>query len=171
MRQSKKQQGAVLIVALMFLLLTAMISATVMQTSIMETHMANNEQLREEAFQQVQAVANAISADSNNLVIAGDVGYTICSASLSSGCDAYQISLTSAVTTVPTGASLDYTVERLGPLFAPLPFRASEENAGSANAYKAALFEVNADYDGVAAGLGQAKIAQGIAMRVAVGAQ
>jgi hypothetical protein len=90
---------------------------------------------------------------------------------VTSGCDASTINLSSSVTSVPSGANLSFTVERLGPLFAPLPFRVSEANAGSANAYKAALFEVNATYDGVAAGLGQARIAQGIAMRVAVGAQ
>jgi uncharacterized BrkB/YihY/UPF0761 family membrane protein len=73
-----KQDGAVIIIALLFLLLTAMISTTAMHTSIMEVRMANNGQLKEEAFQQVQAVANAITANPNNLVVVGDIGYTIC---------------------------------------------------------------------------------------------
>ena len=170
MKSQFHQQGAVLIVALIFLALTAMISTTVMQTSVLEIKMANNEQLREEAFQQVQAVANAITANPNNLVVAGDIGYTICAIG-ATGCGSATINLTSNVTSVPTGASLTYNVIRLGPLFAPLPFRVSEANAGSASVYKAALFEVNAAYDGVTAGLGQAQIAQGIAMRIAVGAQ
>ena len=166
----RRQQGAILIVALVFLLLTAIITTTIMQTSILETRMANNEQFREEAFQQVQAVTNAIAADSNNLVVTGSVGYKVCAVGVS-GCDAATISLPSTVTTVPSGATLNYTAVRLAPLFAPLPFRISEANAGSAAAYKGALFEVNASFDGIAAGLGQAQIAQGIAMRVAVGAQ
>lgn len=172
MNTVNKQKGAVLVVALLFLLLTAMISTTAMQTSILEVRMSNNEQLKEEAFQQVQAVANAITANPTNLVVTGDVGYTICAVGVSGGsCDVSAINLPATITTVPAGAALNYSVERLGPLFAPLPFRVSENNAGSANAYKAALFEVDANYDGIAAGLGQATIAQGIAMRVAVGAQ
>ena len=170
MNSLNNQQGAVLVVALVFLLLTALISTTVMQTSVLEVRMANNDQLREEAFQQVQAVANAITADSNNLVVSGDVGFTICAVGVT-GCGAATITLASAITAVPVGATLTYQVERQGPLFAPIPFRVSESNAGSASAYKAALFEVDAQYNGVAAGLGQARIAQGIALRVAVGAQ
>ncbi|MCW8195244.1 hypothetical protein F6455_10640 [Proteobacteria bacterium 005FR1] len=166
MQSNKHQQGAVLIVALIFLLLTAMISGTVMQTSILEVKMAGNEQLQEEAFQRVQAVANAITADPNNLVVAGDVGYKICPAGVS-GCDNNSLALPTLVTNVPTGVALSYHVERLGPLFAPMPFRMSEANAGSASAYSAALFEISADYDGGSAGLGSSRIAQGIALRVA----
>jgi hypothetical protein len=43
----------------------------------------------------------------------------------------------------------------------------SESNAGSASAYSAVLFEINADYDGRSAGLGSSRVAQGIALRVA----
>lgn len=170
MRPNKHQQGAVLIVALIFLLLTAMISATVMQTSILEVKMAGNEQLQEEAFQRVQAVANAIAADPDNLVVSGDVGYKICPTG-ASGCNNNSLALSSLVTSVPTGVTLDYHIERLGPLFAPMPFRMSESNAGSANAYSAVLFEVSADYDGRSAGLGSSRIAQGLAMRVANSSQ
>ena len=171
MNTQHNQQGAVLVVALIFLLLTAMISSTVMQTSVIEVKMAGNEQLREEAFQTGQAVTNAISADTNNLVVAGDVGYKICSSGLSSGCDSYVINLASAITTVPSGVTLDYYAERLGPLFAPLPFRLGENSAGSATAYVGAKFEVNASYDGTGARLGTSDIAQGIVLRVAASSQ
>lgn len=166
MRTTKREQGAVLIVALVFLLLTAMISATVMQTSLLEVRMAGNEQLREEAFQRVHAVANAITANPHNLVVTGGVGYKICAAGVS-GCDSNNISLAGEVTTVPDGVALDYHAERLAPLFAPMPFRMSEGNAGSANIYSSALFEIDAHYDGRSAGLSQSRIAQGIAIRVA----
>lgn len=170
MRTHNKQKGTVMVVGLIFLLLTATISTTVMKTSILEVKMAGNEQLREEAFQQTQAITNAISANSNNLVVAGDIGYKIC-ATGASGCDAAVISLNSVVTTVPAGASVDYHATRLGPLFAPLPFRLSEGAAGSATAYVGAKFEVYASYDGAGAGLGNSDIAQGIIMRVAAAAQ
>ncbi|MGQ9427297.1 pilus assembly PilX family protein [Gilvimarinus sp. F26214L] len=166
MRTIKREQGAVLIVALVFLLLTAMISATVMQTSVLEVRMAGNEQLREEAFQRVHAVANAITADANNLVVTGDIGYRICATGVGA-CDSASIALDSAITDVPNGVTLNYHAERLAPLFAPLPFRMSEANAGSASVYSAALFEIDARYEGSAAGLGRSHIAQGIAVRVA----
>lgn len=166
MQTTKYQGGAVLIVALIFLLLTAMISGTIMQTSILEVKMAGNEQLREEAFQQVQAIANAITANPNNIVVSGDVGYRICPAGVG-GCDSNAISLVPAITTVNEGVDLEYYAERQAPLFAPMPFRMSEENAGSAAAYSAALFEISARYDGTDMGLSRAEIAQGIAVRVA----
>lgn len=170
MQPAKQQQGAVLIVALIFLLLTAMISGTVMQTSVLEVKMAGNEQLREEAFQRVQAIANAVTADSSNLVVAGNIGYTICPSGVA-GCDNNSLSLISQVIAVPSGVNLDYKVQRLAPLFAPMPFRMSEDNAGSANAYSAALFEIDANYDGSDNGLGRAQIAQGIAVRIASSGQ
>jgi hypothetical protein len=166
MRSVEHQSGAVLIVALVFLLLTAMISGTVMQTSVLEVKMAGNEQLNEEAFQQVQAITNAISADPNNLVVIGDVGYKICAVGVT-GCDAARISLTPTINTAPNGVDLSYSATRKAPLFAPMPFRMSENVAGSASAYSAALFEINAKYDGSGAGLGRSHIAQGIAVRVA----
>jgi hypothetical protein len=166
MRSSQRQRGAVLIVALIFLLLTAMISGTVMQTSILEVKMAGNEQLQEEAFQQVQAIANAITADPDNIVVAGDVGFLICPAGVT-GCDSNAISLVTDITTVNDGVELEYYAERQAPLFAPMPFRMSEDNAGSAAAYSAALFEISARYDGTDLGLSRAEIAQGIAVRVA----
>lgn len=165
------QKGVVLIVALIFLLMTAMISMTVMRTSTLEVKMAGNEQFREEAFQQVQAVLTAIADDSpNNLVVAGDIGYTICQAGVS-GCDANTLNVVSDLNTVPTGASLNYSAVRLGPLLTNLPFRLGEEQASGAASFKAALFEVEATYDGVSAGLGRSSAAQGVAVLVASGGQ
>jgi len=167
-----KQQGAILIVALLFLLLTAAISATVMNTSVIESRMANNEQFQEEAFQKVQAIANALVADDSNLVVTGNVGHKICATGVSGdGCNTSIITLPSSVTNVPSGVTLDYYAERQGPLFAPLPFRLGEDQAGSAAVYNAALFEVVASYDGTAQRLGKAEIAQGVAVRVAVSDQ
>lgn len=159
------QQGAVLVIALIFLLLTGLISVSSMKTSIFETKMASNEQLKEEAFQTTQGVINAMTSDINNFVIAGDVGYKICKAGVS-GCDSTTITLNASTTTL-TANNVEYHITRKAPLFAPIPFRASEENASSAKAYSAALFEVNAEYDGSQDRLGQAAIAQGVAIKVA----
>ena len=160
-----RQHGTVIVIALIFLLLTGLISVTAVKTSIFETKMASNEQLKEEAFQTVQGVINAVTSDVNNFVIAGDVGYLICPAGRS-GCDANAINLASQTSTI-TGSNVTYDITRLAPLYAPIPFRATEDNASSAKSYSAALFEINAEYDGSQDRLGQAAIAQGVAIKVA----
>ena len=159
------QQGTVIVIALIFLLLTGLISVSAMQTSIFETKMASNEQLKEEAFQTVQGLINAVTSDINNFVIAGEVGYKICKPS-ASNCNNNSLAL-AASTSVLTGSNVDYHITRKAPLFAPIPFRATEQNASSAKAYSAALFEINAQYDGSQDRLGQAAIAQGVAIKVA----
>ncbi len=167
----KQQKGVVLIIALAFLLMTAIISMSVMKTSTLEIKMAGNEQFKEEAFQQVQAVLTAIADDSpNNLVVAGDVGFSICQAGVS-GCDANTLNVVSDINAVPSGVGLTYSAVRLGPLLTNLPFRMGESQASGASSFKAALFEVEATYNGVSAGLGQSSAAQGVAVLVAAGGQ
>ena len=73
-----RQRGAILIVALIFLLLTAAVSITVMKTSVLEVRMAGNEQFSVEAFQKAQALSNAIAVNPGNLVVTGDIGYRLC---------------------------------------------------------------------------------------------
>lgn len=165
LKKAQRQQGTVIVIALIFLLLTGLISVSAMKTSIFETKMASNEQLKEEAFQTTQGVINAITSDINNFIIAGDVGYKMCKAG-AKGCDSNAIALASSTATL-TANNVEYHITRKAPLFAPIPFRASEENASSAKAYSAALFEVNAEYDGSQDRLGQAAIAQGVAIKVA----
>ncbi|HEY7772113.1 MAG TPA: PilX N-terminal domain-containing pilus assembly protein [Marinagarivorans sp.] len=164
-KHAKRQAGTVIVIALIFLLLTGLISVSAMKTSIFETKMASNEQLKEEAFQTAQGVVNAVTSDINNFVIAGDVGYKICKTG-AAGCDSNTIAL-AATTSTLTAKNVDYHITRKAPLFAPIPFRASEQNASSAKSYSAALFEVNAEYDGSQDRLGQAAIAQGVAIKVA----
>lgn len=55
-----KQQGFVMLVALIFLILTSLIALTTMKTSILEIKMAGNEQLQEEAAQIVEGVTDQI---------------------------------------------------------------------------------------------------------------
>ena len=166
----KSQHGAVLIISLVFMLLTAIIAVTATRTSIFEVRMASNEQLREEAFQQTQGVANAITTNTDNFVVAGDIGYKICKTGVT-GCDTAVITLDSGITAVPSGVNLDYHVERQGPLFTTSAFRLSEDESASSSAYSMALFEVNVTYDGSSNALGKAEIAQGVAYRLAKGSQ
>lgn len=158
--------GAVLLVAMVFLLLLALVAGTVMQTSMLEFRMAGNDQFREEAFQQAQAVATSISRNIDNFPVSGDVGYTICN----SGCDSNTLNYDTTMVTNPSLVS--GIVTREGPLILEtFPVRLSESQASSSPSYDAAVFEVKVEYNGSGEGLGNAAVAQGIAVRIASSSQ
>jgi len=163
----------VLILAMVFLLLLTLVATTVMQFSIQEFQMAGNQQFREQAFQQAQAIAEEIADDPNNFPVVGDVGYTVCLASDSdSDCNNENFLDEPGSATAPEGVAVSYQVVRQGPRFVEtLPFRESESRASSASAFDAALFEVQVEVDGNAARLGSAEVVQGVAVRVASSVQ
>lgn len=178
MTSRNKQAGAVLIVALLFLLLTAAISTTVMQTSVLEVRMAGNEQFNAEAFQKAQAIANAVAVDADNLVVTGDIGYRLCGTSAVDGdgnpladCDVSSIALNSSVVNAPTGVNINYYAERIGPLIGSQNTRPGEEEAWGEGSFSVAYFKVVGSYDGVASKLGTAEIEQGVAVRIPEGSQ
>lgn len=167
-RSPGSQSGAVLILALIIMLLTGLVSATVMRTSILEVKMVSNTQFKEEAFQKTESVVNAVTTNKDNFVVAGDVGWRICGAGTSvANCNSSAINLPAEVANVPTGVDLDYYIERLGPLKTPLPFRQSDSNASGANGFDVALFEVVAQFDGRDEKLGYFEVRQGVAVKIA----
>lgn len=167
------QQGAVLVVAIIFLMLTALISTTVLKTSILEIKMVGNAQFKEEAFQKSEGVIHAITSNyTANLPISGGIGYKVCATgSTDNSCNAKTISLTSSVTDVASGVNLAYTAERIGPLLAPLPFRESADRASGAGSFNVARFEIDVEYDGRSAKLGHHRVTQGIAVKLAASSQ
>jgi hypothetical protein len=167
------QRGAVLLLAMIFLLLLAMIAGTTMHTSILEFRMAGNDQFREEAFQKAQAVATALSQNAANFPVTGGVGYTICKAGDSdAACNISSINVPAAVAAVPAGVTVEYRVQRQGPMIMEsLPFRQSQSEVSSSLAFDAALFEAAVAVDGSAVRLGRAEVAQGVARLVASSAQ
>jgi hypothetical protein len=177
-KSCNRQQGAVLIVALVFLLLTAAVSVTVMQTSVLEVRMAGNQQFSVEAHQKAQALSNAVAVDAGNLVVTGDLGYRICGTAAVdadgnpvSGCNTSTIALDSSVENVPSGVGINYYAERIGPLEGTENVRSSEDSAWGAGTFKVAYFKVVGSYDGVASKLGTAEVEQGVAVRIAAGIQ
>lgn len=163
---SRKQVGAVLIIALMFLLLIALVAATATGTNTLQLQMAGNDQLRADAHQRVMAILDAILDDADNTPVIGDIGYKICDAdSVDVSCDRTLISLDTDVTDVPSGTSNDYFVTRMGPLETGAPVM-SESMASSASAYNVARYEVTASFEGDAARLGNSTIVQGITVKI-----
>lgn len=159
--------GAVLLLAMVFLLLLALVAAAVMQTGILEFHMAGNNQFQEEAFQRAQAIATELSGDPNNFMMVGNVGYTLCRAGDESpDCDRHDLHAPLSGE-VPPGVALGYRVVRRGPLLLRgFPVREGERHASGAALFDAAIFEVDVRVAGSERRLGTARVAQGIAVRV-----
>ena len=162
----ENQQGAALIVALLFLLLITLVATTGAENSTLQLQMAGNEQSRVEALQQNMAVLDAIIDDPDNTPVVGGVGFKICDvAATDASCDLTEIDLDTTVTTVPTGVDIDYFVTRVGPLEVDAPSM-SEELASSASAYKFARQEITTAIDGTDARLGNSTVVQGMQVRI-----
>jgi len=165
-----RSKGVVLLLAMVFLLLLAILSGTAMQTSIAEFQMAANGQFREQAFQRAQAIISAISSEEANFPIVAPVGSLICKDgdSMEDCVETRHIDLDSALEAVPPGVVIRYTVERIGPALLPsLPIRMPQAAVSSALAYNAAIYEAQVRVDGRRVKLAVAEVAQGIALLVA----
>ncbi len=139
-----------------------------MQTGALEFHMAGNDQFQEEAFQRAQAIASELSRDQGNFSLAGGLGYTLCSPEDNDpGCDGNSLGVpVSAV--VPEGVELTYRVIRRGPrLLQSFPIREAQSVASGSGIFDAAIFEVSVHLDGSDKRLGSARVAQGMAVRLA----
>lgn len=162
----RRQDGTVLIMSLVFLLLISLVAASSSETNSLQLQMSGNNQLRADAQQRVMAILDAILDDKNNTPVIGSVGYKICDqASSATSCDKTLISLSTAVTDVPSGTSSDYFVTRMGPLETGAPVM-SEATASSASAFNVARYEVTANFAGDAARLGNSTIVQGITVKI-----
>jgi len=120
-----RQQGVVLIVSLIFLLLLAILATTVSETNILQLRMAGNDESKMEATQRALAIVDAILDEGTNVPVVGDVGYRICdedssSPTLPSDCKEYEITIPSDL--IVDAGVVKYHVERAGPLEAPAPY-------------------------------------------------
>ena len=160
-------RGAALLLALVFMLMLAMVAATVMRTAILQLHMAGNDQFLEEAAHRAQAVATELSLDADAFLLDTGVGDSNCPAgSAAAGCD-YTLLPVAAQAATPEGVVLDYRVTRQDPLlWRGFPVREPEATASSSAGFDAAIFEISVRVDGGGRNLGSAHIAQGIAVRV-----
>lgn len=160
--------GAVLLLALVFMLMMAITAATVMDNAILQLHMAGNDQFFEETFHKAQAIATELSLNPDNFSLEGGSGYTNCPVREQDlVCDIAQLS-TLVSSEVPAGVKLDYAVTRQDPLlWRGFPIRESQDTVSSSANFDAAIFEINVRIDGREKRLGSVHLAQGIALRVA----
>lgn len=161
-----RQRGVVLLLSLLVLLLLALIAVTVSRGSLLQLHMAANEETRMSAMQWALAAIDNAFDSHQGLGADAAVGRRTCSTgSTDPLCDVRSIELDSKLASAAE-AALEVAVERVAPHLARMPVMA-EDRASSAVAYRAARFEITARYGGGAASRGGAQVVQGIQLRLA----
>lgn len=167
MRQSiqqprNRQSGAILVIALVFLIALSLLAVGSMGSSNIGLHMAQNEESRIAAGQGAQALADAIISDTGTTPVIGVSGFTICTAG-EADCDRNDLPVENEVlaTAIAEGI-ISARVQRLGPTFRPPP-RVVES---SIDKFTSATFEVTTTYDRVDEKLGRQQITEGVLVLV-----
>lgn len=141
----KQQQGAALLVALSFLVVITLISLSAMRSSTTELRLASNNEEQMAALQVAQAAVDSALSNPDNFVVTGDEGSVNTNITISGVTEFTHatMSLTEGATTLPPRG--------LGV---------------SADKFQATMFDVDASYDNVAGGRGQAGIGQGMVLLI-----
>ena len=157
-----RQRGAILVVALMFLIAITLLTLSSMRAANIGLYMAQNEESRIAAEQAAQALADAIVANPGSTPVYGMQGFTACTAG-ETDCDRYDLPAGDPV--LETAVASDHIsarVERVGPIFRPPP-RVVES---SIDKFTSAGFRVTTTYDRMDEGLGRQQVSQGVLVLV-----
>jgi Tfp pilus assembly protein PilX len=158
----KKQSGAILVIALMFLVAITLITVSSMRSSNIGLHMAQNEESRFIAEQAAQALADAIVANPASTPVVGVTGFTACTAG-ESNCTRNDLPVDNSVLAAAIASNhISARVERTGLAFRPPP-RIVES---SIDKFTAASFKVTTTYDRAADGLGRQQVNEGVLVLV-----
>jgi len=157
-----RQNGAILIIALVFLVAMTLITISSMRSSKIGLYMAQNEESRIAAEQAAQALADAIVANPASTPVVGTTGYTSCTPG-ETGCTRNDLPVTDPVLAAEVASDhLQARVERTGSVFRPPP-RAVES---SIDKFSSASFRVITTFDRVDEGLGRKQITEGVLVLV-----
>lgn len=163
-RQTRKQdqRGAILIVALVFLIAISLLTKSSMRSSRIGLMIAQNEESRITAVQAAQALADAVVANPASTPVVGGTGYTACTAG-EAGCNTNDLIVTDTQLAGAVAANhLDARVERVGNVYQPPPRRVQS----SIDKFTSASFHVTTTYDRVDEGLGRQQIVEGVLVLV-----
>ncbi len=160
------QRGAALITALIFLIIITMLSLSSMRSSMMELKQAGNDEVRAAAFQNAQALIDAVLDTPSAMAVVGDVGFRTCSADLGDTCNTKTMTLPDGLYADELAdQSITVVVERLGPTFRPPP----RGLGTSARMLTAAAFQIDARFARGDQGEGHSEVTQGMLMVVPKG--
>ena len=162
----EKNQGTVLILALVFMLMLAIISTTATQTALLRLRMAGNNQFLEEAFYKAEAISDELSQSPDNFLLDTEVGHSNCPLDARVlDCELRLLPEPMAVT-VSEGYEIDYRITRQDPLvWQDFPVGDSQGTVSSKRSFDAAIFEVDVRVDGSRNRRGSAHVVQGVAVR------
>ena len=155
MNVSARQQGVVLVVTLIVLVLVTLIGTSGIKSGMLELRMAGNEEDRVLASQTAQAAVDAVSERTSNFPVTGVPGAVV-KCLPGGGCGSGMDNLNSG-NWVPSAAD-NVTVSRIFPREGnPPPMRGAEFSYG----FQAAFFQIDAEHDSTNAKRGRAEVAQG----------
>ena len=158
----QRQQGAILVIALMFLVAITLFTVSSMRSSNIGLFMAQNEESRVAAAQAAQALADAIVATPASTPVVGMPGFTACTAG-ETGCNRKDLPVTDPVlASAIANNHISARVERVGSIFRPPP-RVVET---SIDKFTSASFRVTTTYDRVDEGLGREQVTEGVLVLV-----
>jgi len=158
----RKQGGAILVIALMFLVAITLYTISSMRSSNIGLFMAQNEESRISAEQAAQALADAIVASPASTPVVGTTGYTACTAG-ETGCDRNDLPVNDTVlASAIANGHIQARVERIGTIFRPPP-RVVET---SIDKFSSASFRVVTTFDRVDEGLGHEQVTEGVLVLV-----
>ena len=161
-KSMQKQSGAILVIALMFLVAITLFTVSSMRSSKIGLQMAQNEESRISAVQAAQALADAIVANPASTPVIGKTGYTACTAG-QANCDRTDLPVNNdALYDAVASNHISARVERIGAVFRPPP-RVVES---SIDKFTSASFKVTTEYDRVDEGLGRQQITEGVLVLV-----
>lgn len=158
----RKQKGAILIVALMFLIAIMLYTLSSMGSSNIGLYLAQNEESRIAAEQAAQALADAIVSTPASTPVVGQSGYVSCTAG-QTGCDNNSLPVIDTTLADQVAANhMQARVERTGADFQPPP-RVVET---SIDKFTSATFRVTTTFDRVGEGLGREQVTEGVLVLV-----
>ncbi len=157
------QQGSVMLVAMVFLILTSLIALTTMNTSILEVKMAGNQQFQEEAIQVAEGASDFIIFNHDNPLKptlplnSAKEGEKFCKETATAAdCIHKTMYISADIENVLGPATLDYWAFKRSSSSAN---RSGESSAGSTlHAY----YEIFTNYKGSDAGLSDSSLAVGV---------
>jgi hypothetical protein len=154
----EKQSGAILIIALVFLVAITLLTTSAMRSSKIGLSLSHNEESRIAADQAAQALADAIVANPASTPVTGDSGFTSCTAG-GANCNRTDLPVENSELAGQIGyGHLAARVERTGTIFRPPP-RAVES---SIDKFTSASFTVTTTFDRVDDGLGFQEVTEGV---------
>lgn len=151
------QNGATLVVALVFLGVITMLSIAAMRDSVVGMRMSRNEEARFFGMQAAQALTEAIISNRDTTPVIGDAGFSICTAG-EAGCDRYGIALPAVIANEVAQGNLSARIERLDPEFKSPPRTVDS----SLDKFSAASFQIVSTYDRSDEGFGRVRIVEGL---------